>query len=117
MSSSLSFSSATMHTKASLTVAATVFILLSLRAIIRGRRSTTVRDIAGPESKAWVFGAYYTFATFLPRIHLAPISTGNLAELLLPSSYGQHEFAWTKFFGPVYRIKGCFGVSLCFFPV
>ncbi|KAJ7843936.1 cytochrome P450 [Mycena leptocephala] len=78
-----------MHTKASLTVAATVFVLLSLRAMIRRRRSTTVRDIAGPESKSWAFG--------------------NLAELLLPSSYGQHEFAWTKFFGPVYRIKGCFG--------
>ncbi|KAF7354254.1 Cytochrome P450 [Mycena venus] len=98
-----------MDTKASLTVTATVFVLLSLRAIIRRRRSSTVRDIAGPESKSWVFGACYTFTPTLPRIHLAPTSTGNLAELLLPSSYGQNEFAWTKSFGPVYRVKGCFG--------
>jgi hypothetical protein len=106
-----------MSTKASLAVAATVFVLFSLRAIIRRRRSTTVRDIAGPESKSWAFGVYHTFAPILPRIHLAPTSTGNLAELLLPSSYGQNEFAWTKLFGPVYRVKGCFGVSLFFFPL
>ncbi|KAF8142271.1 cytochrome P450 [Mycena galopus ATCC 62051] len=78
-----------MDTKASLSVAVSVSVLLLLRAIIRRRRSTTVRDIAGPESKSWAFG--------------------NLAELLLPSSYGQNEFAWTKLYGAVYRIKGCFG--------
>ncbi|KAK7025629.1 cytochrome P450, partial [Favolaschia claudopus] len=32
-----------------------------------------------------------------------------LADLLLPPSYGQYEFAWAKLFGAVYRIKGCFG--------
>ncbi|KAJ6455208.1 cytochrome P450 [Mycena sanguinolenta] len=77
-----------MDTKASLTVAATVFVLLSVRTLI-GRRRANIRDIPGPESKSWVFG--------------------NLADLLLPPSYGQNEFAWTKFFGPVYRVKGCFG--------
>ncbi|KAF7373093.1 Cytochrome P450 [Mycena sanguinolenta] len=77
-----------MDAKTSLTVAATVFVLLSVRALIR-RRRTNIRDIPGPESKSWAFG--------------------NLADLLLPPSYGQNEFAWTKFFGPVYRVKGCFG--------
>ncbi|KAK7045184.1 cytochrome P450 [Favolaschia claudopus] len=80
----------TMHdSKTALTVATAVFVLLSLRSIIRRRRSATVRDIDGPESKSWKFG--------------------NLADLLLPPSYGQYEFAWTKLFGAVYRIKGCFG--------
>ncbi|KAJ7722618.1 cytochrome P450 [Mycena metata] len=77
-----------MDTNTSLAVAATVFILFSVRALVR-RQRLNIRDIAGPQSKSWAFG--------------------NLADLLLPSSYGQNEFAWARLFGSVYRIKGCFG--------
>jgi hypothetical protein len=38
-------------------------------------------------------------------------TAGNLAQLILPRSYGDLEFEWQKQYGPVYRIKGCFGVS------
>ncbi|KAJ7147999.1 cytochrome P450 [Mycena filopes] len=78
-----------MDGQTALTAAATVFLLLSARALVRRRWSTSIHDIAGPESKSWTFG--------------------NLADLLLPASYGENEFAWTRLFGAVYRIKGCFG--------
>ncbi|KAK7020970.1 cytochrome P450 [Favolaschia claudopus] len=96
-----------MHdSKTALTVATAVFVLLSLRSIIRRRRSATVRDIDGPESKSWKFGTiFYRLARSVAEVS----SKGNLADLLLPPSYGQYEFAWTKLFGAVYRIKGCFG--------
>ncbi|KAJ6473420.1 cytochrome P450 [Mycena vitilis] len=80
--------------RTSFTIAATVFTLLSLRAIIRRRRNATVRDIAGPESESWAFG--------------------NLKELLLPPTYGEYEFEWTKIFGKVYRLKGSFGQDRLF---
>ncbi|KAJ7605197.1 cytochrome P450 [Roridomyces roridus] len=78
-----------MDTQTSLRIAGTVFVLLLVRSVIRQRRQAVIRDILGPESKSWAFG--------------------NLIDLLLPSTYGLHEFAWTKLFGAVYRIKGCFG--------
>jgi hypothetical protein len=34
-----------------------------------------------------------------------------MLQLLLPQQYGDHEFTWLKEFGPVYLVKGCFGVS------
>jgi hypothetical protein len=37
--------------------------------------------------------------------------SGNMLQLLLPPQYGDHEFTWLKKFGPVYLVKGCFGVS------
>lgn len=32
-----------------------------------------------------------------------------MIELLLPHQYGDNEFSWQDTYGPVYRIKGCFG--------
>ncbi|KAJ7798910.1 cytochrome P450 [Mycena olivaceomarginata] len=32
-----------------------------------------------------------------------------MQQLLLTGRYGDHEFRWQKMFGPVYRLKGCFG--------
>ncbi|KAJ7839934.1 hypothetical protein B0H14DRAFT_2360879, partial [Mycena olivaceomarginata] len=38
---------------------------------------------------------------------------GNLLQLRLPRSYGDHEFKWLKTYGPVYRLRGCFGENRC----
>ncbi|KAJ7262934.1 cytochrome P450 [Mycena rebaudengoi] len=53
------------------------------------RRRSSIKDIPGPPSTSWVYG--------------------NLLDLLLPHSYGDHEFEWQRRYGAVYRIKGCFG--------
>ncbi|KAJ7824151.1 hypothetical protein B0H13DRAFT_1658709, partial [Mycena leptocephala] len=34
---------------------------------------------------------------------------GNMLQLILSRTYGDHEFAWQKLYGVVYRFKGCFG--------
>ncbi|KAF8182520.1 cytochrome P450, partial [Mycena galopus ATCC 62051] len=93
-----------MDTKASLSVAVSVSVLLLLRAIIRRHGA---RLSATCWSGVQVVGIWCVlhFAPILPRIHLAPTSTGNLAELLLPSSYGQNDLR-TKLYGRLYRIKG-----------
>jgi hypothetical protein len=44
-------------------------------------------------------------------IMLIAISLGHMLQLLLPPQYGDYEFIWQKLYGPVYRLKGCFGVS------
>ncbi|KAJ6541672.1 cytochrome P450 [Mycena capillaripes] len=40
--------------------------------------------------------------------HVSP-QTGNLLQLQLAENYGDHEFQWLKQYGPLYKIKGCFG--------
>ncbi|KAJ7927011.1 cytochrome P450, partial [Mycena leptocephala] len=49
----------------------------------------SIRHVPGPPSPSWIFG--------------------NMRQLLLPSKYGEYEFGWQKLYGPVYRLKGCFG--------
>ncbi|KAJ7325896.1 cytochrome P450 [Mycena albidolilacea] len=53
------------------------------------RRRCSIKHIRGPPSSS-------------PFI-------GNLLQLRLPRSYGDHEFKWLKTYGPVYRLRGCFG--------
>ncbi|KAF7336324.1 Cytochrome P450 [Mycena venus] len=48
-----------------------------------------VAKVPGPPSPSWIFG--------------------HMLQLLLPPQYGSYEFQWQKVYGPVYRIKGCFG--------
>ncbi|KAF7368286.1 Cytochrome P450 [Mycena venus] len=55
--------------------------------IIRGR--SALRHIAGPPSPSWIFG--------------------NMIQLMLPPQLGDYEFTWRKLYGPVYRLRGCFG--------
>ncbi|KAJ7113165.1 cytochrome P450 [Mycena epipterygia] len=55
------------------------------------RRHGAVRNIVGPPSPSWIFG--------------------NMLQLFLPPAYGEYEFKWQKLYGPIYRLKGCFGVS------
>ncbi|KAJ6571206.1 cytochrome P450 [Mycena capillaripes] len=35
--------------------------------------------------------------------------SGHMRELLISPQYGHYEFSWQKSYGPVYRVKGCFG--------
>ncbi|KAJ7184879.1 cytochrome P450 [Mycena filopes] len=53
------------------------------------RRRGTIEKIPGPPSPSWIFG--------------------HSLQLMMSREYGDHEFAWQKSYGPVYRIKGCFG--------
>ncbi|KAJ7262937.1 cytochrome P450 [Mycena rebaudengoi] len=64
-------------------------LLGGLGILSRFRRRSSVKDIPGPPSTSWIYG--------------------NLLDLLLPHSYGDHEFEWQRRYGAVYRIKGCFG--------
>ncbi|KAJ7323211.1 cytochrome P450 [Mycena albidolilacea] len=60
---------------------------LALSLIIRGH--STLPHITGPPSASWIFG--------------------NMIQLLLPPQLGDYEFAWRKLYGPVYKLKACFG--------
>ncbi|KAJ7904207.1 cytochrome P450 [Mycena leptocephala] len=64
-------------------------LILILPVYLSLRRRSTVRNIRGPTSPSWVFG--------------------HMLQLLLPPQYGDYEFIWQKLYGPVYRLKGCFG--------
>ncbi|KAJ6554209.1 cytochrome P450 [Mycena capillaripes] len=68
--------------------ALTVFVSTFVAYLVFQRQST-VRNIVGPPCSSWIFG--------------------HMRELLLPPQYGYHEFSWQKLYGPVYRLKGCFG--------
>ncbi|KAJ6557025.1 cytochrome P450 [Mycena vulgaris] len=52
-------------------------------------RKSGFKNIPGPPSPSWIFG--------------------NMLQLLLPPSYGDYEFTWQKLYGPIYRLKECFG--------
>ncbi|KAJ7847981.1 cytochrome P450, partial [Mycena leptocephala] len=69
-------------------VALTSILILCL-ALSWGRSGGSIRHVPGPPSPSWMFG--------------------NMRQLLIPSTYGEYEFRWQKLYGPVYRLKGCFG--------
>ncbi|KAJ7480993.1 cytochrome P450 [Mycena latifolia] len=71
----------------SYTVAAILFTVLAGYLVLW--RKSTIRHIAGPPPPSWIFG--------------------NMLQLLLSPEYGDYEFEWLKLYGPVYRLKGCFG--------
>ncbi|KAJ7249976.1 cytochrome P450 [Mycena rebaudengoi] len=69
-----------------------LFVVFTRRAISRHRRS--IGRVPGPHATSWVYG--------------------NMLQLYLPATWGEFEFPWQKQYGPVYHIKGCFGiVSSC----
>ncbi|KAJ7139265.1 hypothetical protein C8R44DRAFT_727363 [Mycena epipterygia] len=37
---------------------------------------------------------------------------GNVLQFLLTPVYAEHELKWQKLYGPIYRLKGCFGDRL-----
>ncbi|KAJ7635244.1 cytochrome P450 [Roridomyces roridus] len=73
--------------KSAAALIAVISAFLWLRA--RVRRERTIRHIAGPPSPSWAFG--------------------NMSQLTLAEQYGDSEFHWQRTYGPVYRLKGCFG--------
>ncbi|KAJ7843787.1 hypothetical protein B0H14DRAFT_3688659 [Mycena olivaceomarginata] len=62
-----------------------------LTLLIACRRRSAICHISGPPSASWLFG--------------------NMQQLMLPL-YGRYEFNWQKIYGPVCRLKGCFGDRL-----
>jgi hypothetical protein len=40
----------------------------------------------------------------------AATQPGNMLQLQFAENYGDYEFQWLKQYGPMYRVKGCFGV-------
>ncbi|KAJ7106646.1 cytochrome P450 [Mycena epipterygia] len=66
---------------------AAIIITLVFYSVLR--RHSTVRNIVGPSSPSWIFG--------------------NMLQLFLAPVYGAHEFKWQNLYGPIYRLKGCFG--------
>ncbi|KAJ7342473.1 cytochrome P450 [Mycena albidolilacea] len=53
------------------------------------RHQSPIQNIPGPPSPSWIFG--------------------HMRQLMLASRFGDYEFQWLKRYGPVYRLKGCFG--------
>ncbi|KAJ7815610.1 cytochrome P450 [Mycena leptocephala] len=64
-----------------------MIVIATLYYVFRPR--STISSIVGPPHPSWIFG--------------------HMLQLMLPLQYGDHEFQWQKTYGPVYRIKGCFG--------
>ncbi|KAF7358689.1 Cytochrome P450 [Mycena sanguinolenta] len=84
-------------------------VLAASVAVIAGylvlRRRSTIRNIPGPPCHSWIYGA--DFLVF--NMSLAKRTLGNMLELWLTPTYGEHEFSWQRTYGSVYRFTGCFG--------
>ncbi|TFK37880.1 cytochrome P450 [Crucibulum laeve] len=69
------------------------FCVCALTVVLRygcGRRSVDdIASLPGPPSSSWLYG--------------------NLPELLLDRPYGSNGLKWLAEYGPVHRIRGCFG--------
>ncbi|KAJ7669943.1 cytochrome P450 [Mycena polygramma] len=68
--------------------AAVAILVSGLAAYLVFHQRGIIGQITGPPSPSWIFG--------------------HMRELLTSAQYGDHEFAWQKLYGSVYRIKGCF---------
>ncbi|KAJ7274710.1 cytochrome P450 [Mycena rebaudengoi] len=64
-----------------------VLVVFTCSAISRRRRP--IARVPGPHATSWVYG--------------------NMLQLYLPATWGEFEFPWQRQYGPLYRIKGCFG--------
>ncbi|KAJ7264791.1 cytochrome P450 [Mycena rebaudengoi] len=64
-----------------------VLVVFTRSAISRRRRS--IARVPGPNATSWIYG--------------------NMLQLYLPATWGEFEFLWQRQYGPLYRIKGCFG--------
>jgi hypothetical protein len=98
-------------------IAASTFVLLaSLWLTLRcSMTSNVVATVPGPSSPSWIYGTHLSFNT--TGEHTDSASSGNMIPLYLAKNYGDVEFQWQKIYGPLYRIRGCFGVlSVIFGP-
>ncbi|KAJ7665634.1 hypothetical protein B0H17DRAFT_1143306 [Mycena rosella] len=85
------------------TIAPVVSIWLLLR---RTFTSNTVATIPGPSSRSRIYG---TSVSLLQNSGTQTSLVGKMPQLVLPDHYGEYEFQWQKRYGPLYRVKGCFG--------
>jgi hypothetical protein len=69
------------------------------------RRGSTLSSITGPPSPSWTLGALYS------AVCVSSYAVGHVLQLMIAQTYGEYEFKWLKTYGPVYRLKGCFGVG------
>jgi hypothetical protein len=68
-----------------------------------------VATVPGPPSPSRIYGTSISLLKSCCAYTELGLS-GNMIQLVLPANYGDDEFTWHKRYGPVYRIKGCFGV-------
>ncbi|KAF8214803.1 cytochrome P450 [Mycena galopus ATCC 62051] len=71
------------------TASALISILVLYVVFSQTRRRSPISNLPGPPSPSWLFG--------------------HMLQLLLPRTYGDYEFEWQKLYGPIYRLRGCFG--------
>ncbi|KAJ7610069.1 cytochrome P450 [Roridomyces roridus] len=72
----------------------TLAFLLATAIVLRltlFRRRSAVEQVPGPPSSSWLYG--------------------NLLDISVCNSWGEHEFEWQRRYGAVYRVKGCFGTN------
>ncbi|KAJ7212656.1 cytochrome P450 [Mycena pura] len=76
------------------------------RWIVLRQLPNIVATIPGPPSPSWIYGTYskdrIDDTNYAGRL-------GNMLQLVLAENYGEHEFQWLKRYGPLYRVRGCFG--------
>jgi hypothetical protein len=91
-------------------IAASTFVFLASLwlALRRSFASNAVATVPGPPSPSWIYGPHLSFNS--TGKHADTASSGNMTQLHLAENYGDFEFQWQKKYGPLYRIKGCFGV-------
>lgn len=51
---------------------------------------------------------YLAYAIYCKYSQLE-MNAGHMLQLHLAPRYGDYEFTWLEKFGPIYRLKGCFG--------
>lgn len=92
------------------TASVSLLVLLTVLAWLWGRRDS-FGDIRGPSSSSWFFGGLRLTVFQRDTMILTASISGNTLDLLLPYNYGEYEYGWQKLYGPVYKVKGCFGVA------
>ncbi|KAJ7256279.1 cytochrome P450 [Mycena rebaudengoi] len=66
-----------------------ILVLVVFTRSATSRRRRPIARVPGPHATSWVYG--------------------NMLQLYLPATWGEFEFPWQKQYGPLYRIRGCFG--------
>ncbi|KAJ7274694.1 cytochrome P450 [Mycena rebaudengoi] len=66
-----------------------ILVLVVFTRSATSRRRRPIARVPGPHATSWVYG--------------------NMLQLYLPATWGEFNFPWQRQYGPLYRIKGCFG--------
>ncbi|KAJ7182342.1 cytochrome P450 [Mycena crocata] len=71
---------------------AVLVLVVTLALYVIFHRKNGIETIPGPSSPSWMFG--------------------HMRQLMHPPTLGDYEYRWLKEYGPVYRLKGCFGSAI-----